>query len=89
MSQPAVHWHEGMFLRPHHFMAAQRHLEDQSHRGEKFDLCYNWGLRSVEIDHGARWRTTGSSSAAVGPVPRTGRWRAIPEDGLLLPSFDP
>jgi len=29
MSEPAVNWHEGMFLRPHHFQAAARHLHDQ------------------------------------------------------------
>ena len=27
MTTRAVHWHEGMFLRPHHFNAAQQHWD--------------------------------------------------------------
>lgn len=84
MSHPAVHWHEGMFLRPHHFMAAQRYWEDQSRRGEKFDLCYNWGLRSVEIDHDALANSrfvVRSLSARL----RDGTLVSIPEDGVLAP----
>jgi type VI secretion system protein ImpJ len=86
MSHPAVHWHEGMFLRPHHFMAAQRHSEHLAHRGEKFDLAYNWGLRSVEIDTDALANSrlvVRSLSARL----RDGTLVSVPEDGVL-PSFD-
>ena len=86
MSHPAVHWHEGMFLRPHHFMAAQRHLEDQAQRSEKFDLCYNWGLRSIEIDQDALANSrfvVRSLSARL----RDGTLVVIPDDGVL-PPFD-
>src|SRR5438105_12916707 len=48
-----VHWHEGMFLRPHHFQAARRHEAYLGNLAEKWDLHYNWGLRSVEIDRPA------------------------------------
>src|SRR5262249_54980271 len=45
-----VHWHEGMFLRPHHFQAAQRYSLHFINQNEKWDLHYNWGLRSIDID---------------------------------------
>ncbi len=50
MSTRAVHWHEGMFLRPHHFNVALRHAERVGALGEMWDHPYNWGLRSIEID---------------------------------------
>src|SRR5262249_19081370 len=45
-----VHWHEGMFLRPHQFQAAQRYLADQLHKNVQWDVNYSWGLRSIDID---------------------------------------
>ena len=86
MSHPAVHWHEGMFLRPHHFNAAQRHWEDQTHRSEKFDLCYNWGLRSVEIDQDALANSRLVVRSLSGRL-RDGTLISVPEDGIL-PTFD-
>ena len=53
MTARAVHWHEGMFLRPHHFQAMQRHWAYQSQRNDKLDHYYNWGLRSIDIDRDA------------------------------------
>src|SRR5439155_25992813 len=50
MSESAVNWHEGMFLRPQHFQAAERYWRDQVHQSSLWDVHYNWGLRSVEID---------------------------------------
>jgi type VI secretion system protein ImpJ len=50
MSVPAVHWHEGMFLRPHHFQAAERHATDQARRAGRFDVHHNWGLRAIDLD---------------------------------------
>ena len=50
MTVRAVHWYEGMFLRPHHFQAEQRHWSHQLNRGEKWDQHYNWGVRSVDLD---------------------------------------
>ncbi|HEX4606608.1 MAG TPA: type VI secretion system baseplate subunit TssK, partial [Urbifossiella sp.] len=50
MSVPAVHWHEGMFLRPHHFQAAERYLADQSRRAGRLDVHHNWGLRAIDLD---------------------------------------
>jgi type VI secretion system protein ImpJ len=39
-----------MFLRPHHFQAAQRHLTDQMARGDHWSTYYNWGLRHLRLD---------------------------------------
>src|ERR1700730_835396 len=50
MTARAVHWNEGMFLRPHHLQAAQRFASEQLHRSSQFDQHYNWGLRSIDID---------------------------------------
>jgi type VI secretion system protein ImpJ len=50
MTSRAVHWFEGMFLRPHHFQAAHRYLVDLSRRNHNWDVAYNWGLRSIDID---------------------------------------
>jgi type VI secretion system protein ImpJ len=50
MSTRAVHWHEGMFLRPHHFNVALRHFERVGATGQEWDHPHFWGLRSIEID---------------------------------------
>jgi type VI secretion system protein ImpJ len=39
-----------MFLRPHHFQAAQRYEAAQRDRAAKWDLHYNWGLRQLELN---------------------------------------
>jgi type VI secretion system protein ImpJ len=50
MAMHAVNWHEGMFLRPQHFQTAARFLDQSSHRQQKWDVHYSWGLRSIDID---------------------------------------
>lgn len=50
MTCHAVNWHEGMFLRPHHFQTAQRFADQVRHRQQKWDVHYSWGLRAIEID---------------------------------------
>lgn len=50
MNFPPVYWHEGMFLRPHHFQAAERHIADQARQAGKLDCHYNWGVRAIDID---------------------------------------
>jgi type VI secretion system protein ImpJ len=82
MSDPAVHWHEGMFLKPHHFQAAARHAAQLGGLGDKLDLHYNWGLRSIELDEAAvannRLVITGLKARL-----RDGTLVSIPEDGSL------
>src|SRR5579864_1401479 len=50
MTARAVHWHEGMFLRPHHMQAGYRHVLDLFQTGENWDHHYNWGLRELSHD---------------------------------------
>ncbi|MCI0381267.1 MAG: type VI secretion system baseplate subunit TssK [Gemmataceae bacterium] len=50
MTSPAVHWHEGMFLRPQHFQTAQRHWSQLLQHNVSWDNHYSWGLRSLELD---------------------------------------
>ena len=82
MAVRPVHWYEGMFLRPHHFQAAQRHAAHLANLGEKLDLYYNWGLRSVEIDLDA----LANSRLVVRSLQarlRDGTLVTVPDDGQL------
>ena len=53
MKTQAVHWHEGMFLRPHHFQMAQRYWGFLASQGNSWDLHYGWGIRAIDIDEDA------------------------------------
>lgn len=53
MRNPPVHWHEGLFLRPHHFQAADRHVAEIIQTGEKWDHPYHFGLQSIEFSREA------------------------------------
>ena len=50
MAARAVHWHEGVFLQPHHFQAEHRYLTGRMHRALSWPVHHSWGLRSVQID---------------------------------------
>jgi type VI secretion system protein ImpJ len=86
MTARAIHWHEGMFLRPHHFQAAQRYWEYLAARNEKWDVHYDWGLRAIDLDLGAlsNYRFVVRSLKARF---RDGTLVALPEDGSL-PALD-
>src|SRR5262245_38797347 len=92
MTTRPVHWHEGMFLRPHHFQAAERHTLGYGSRGEKWDLHHNWGLRAIELDEDALKNhrlVVRSLRARL----RDGTLIAVPEDGVLpaldlMPAFE-
>src|SRR5215813_273615 len=79
-----IHWHEGMFLRPHHFQAAQRYWSYQTSLGDKWDLHYNWGLRAIDLDLDglANFRFVVRSLKAR---LTDGTLISIPEDGVLPP----
>ncbi len=77
-----VHWHEGMFLRPHHFQAAQRLTFQLTGLASKWDLHFNWGLREIQLnlDALANYRLEVSQlKARLGE----GTHICIPEDGIL------
>jgi type VI secretion system protein ImpJ len=86
MSDDAVHWEEGMFLRPHHFQAAQRYSLEQSQRGDKWDLHYNWGLRDLDLDLDALANNRLVVRALKARL-RDGTLVAVPEEGDL-PKLD-
>ena len=44
-----VHWSEGMFLRPHHFQAADRHWREQLATSSRWDNSYGYGLHRCEV----------------------------------------
>ena len=44
MQNPAVHWSEGMFLRPHHFQAADRYWSELAGLNSKLDHPYGYGV---------------------------------------------
>ena len=53
MSNPAVHWHEGLFLRPHHFQAADRHWSENLRLSEQWDHAYGYGIHDFEYSREA------------------------------------
>ncbi len=50
MPPSPVHWFQGMFLRPHHFQAAEKHWLHLGHTSGRWDHHFNWGLRSIDLD---------------------------------------
>lgn len=84
MTTHAVNWHEGMFLRPHHFQTAHRFLTYTSHLQEQWNLHYSWGLRTIELD----LESLGNHRCVVRGLQarfRDGTIVSIPEDGDLEP----
>ena len=82
MTARAVHWNEGMFLRPHHLQAAQRYTSEQLHRSSQFDQHYNWGLRALDLDKEA----LANHRLVVRALQirlRDGTIVSVPEDGEL------
>ncbi len=53
MRYRAVHWSEGMFLRPQHFQSADRYLHELIAISDEFDHAYNYGFVSVTISEQA------------------------------------
>jgi type VI secretion system protein ImpJ len=86
MTARAVHWHEGMFLRPHHLQAATRHAADSLHTSSQWDVHHNWGLRAFQMDAEALANhrfVVRSLRARL----RDGTLIRVPEDGEL-PALD-
>lgn len=48
-----VHWSEGMFLRPQHFQAADRHWSELNAINLQWSDAYSYGLRRLEINREA------------------------------------
>lgn len=79
-----VYWHEGMFLRPHHFQASDRFWTDYTRQSSRWDQPYNWGLRRIDIDRDAlknyRFVVTGLQARM-----RDGAIVRVPQDCNLAP----
>lgn len=48
-----VHWCEGLFLRPHHFQAADRYWNETLANSESWDHAYSYGVRHIRISREA------------------------------------
>jgi type VI secretion system protein ImpJ len=79
-----VHWEEGMFLRPHHLQAAQRHAAGRAAAAEKWDIHYNWGLRSVRINRDALANSRFEVDSLRARL-RDGTLLSVPEECALPP----
>jgi type VI secretion system protein ImpJ len=53
MKFPAVHWHEGLFLQPHHFQAWDRHWNERVGTAETWQNPHAYGLHEIEINRSA------------------------------------
>ncbi|MEQ1827372.1 MAG: type VI secretion system baseplate subunit TssK [Pirellula sp.] len=53
MQFPSVHWHEGLFLQPHHFQAWDRHWTERVCTGEQWQAPYSYGILEIAINHDA------------------------------------
>jgi type VI secretion system protein ImpJ len=82
MASQAVHWHEGMFLQPQHFQAAEQHALHLAHLSQSWDHSYYWGLRSVEIDEAALGNQHLEILSLKGRL-RDGSLVSVPENGAL------
>jgi type VI secretion system protein ImpJ len=87
MAERAVHWHEGMFLRPHQLQAAQRHAAQQVFLNTLWDHPYYWGLRVIELDRDA----LANHRFVIRRLRlrlRDGTLLDVPDDGTVLPALD-
>jgi type VI secretion system protein ImpJ len=48
-----VHWHEGMFLGPHHLQAADRGVREALRASEEWLHPFPWGYRALDLDRDA------------------------------------
>ncbi len=86
MTIPSVHWHEGMFLWPQQMQQAERYIAHQVYLNGKWDVHYQWGLRSLDLDLDA----LGNARFVVRELRarlRDGTLVRVPED-TNLPALD-
>ena len=53
MRSPPVLWYEGLFLRPQHFQALERHWAGQAQMAHQWDAPYHYGLHAIEFSRDA------------------------------------
>jgi type VI secretion system protein ImpJ len=69
-----IHWHEGLFLQPHHLQTMQRDLAETSARERRLSWPYPYGLIDLRI----------STDALENMLVRIDRLRAIMPSGLEI-----
>jgi type VI secretion system protein ImpJ len=71
-----------MYLLPHHSQTAERLAQQHLERSHRWDLHYNWGLRTLDLDHEAliNYRFVVRSLTAR---MKDGTLVAIPDDGSV------
>ena len=84
MPSRPVHWHEGMFLQPHHLQAADRHTRESGRRSEDWFHPFDWGLRSIDLDRDAIANSVASVRGCEARF-KDGTKLAIPEDTTVDP----
>jgi type VI secretion system protein ImpJ len=82
MPKGEVHWHEGMFLRQHHFLTEHRQLLHLMQLDEKWSVHHNWGLRSIHLNTDALGSFRFSIISLKARL-RDGTLVEVPEDGSL------
>src|SRR5262249_39315983 len=80
MPNREVHWHEGMFLRQHHFLTEHRQLVELMQMDNKWTLRHNWGLLSIDLNTDALANFRFSVSKLKARL-RDGTLIEVPEDG--------
>ncbi|MEM8669131.1 MAG: type VI secretion system baseplate subunit TssK [Planctomycetota bacterium] len=53
MKNLPVHWYEGLFLRPQHFQAAERHQLERQSVSHRWDAPYAYGIHALEFSQDA------------------------------------
>lgn len=86
MTARAVHWHEGMFLRPQQLQAAERHQRQALARMTRCDLHHYWGVRRLEWESDALANYRFALRSLECRL-RDGTVIALPDDGSL-PALD-
>jgi type VI secretion system protein ImpJ len=49
MSSPQIHWHEGLFLQPHHLQRLQKHILDQFGTERNLMMPYGYGVIEAKL----------------------------------------
>jgi type VI secretion system protein ImpJ len=49
MQHLPLDWYEGLFLRPHHFQALERHWTEQAATARQWDFPFHYGLQALEF----------------------------------------
>lgn len=79
-----VHWSEGMFLRPHHFQAAQRWMETTISVGMDSMRPFGWGFINLQVAREPLENMTLRLDACTARL-RDGTWVNIPDNTEVAP----